>query len=165
MAEQVIELLPVLEQIEREKGIKKADLLKTIEVALVSAYRKHAGNKNLNLEVHLDESTGEIKAYNIKKVVETLTNPDIEISLEEALKLKPKVKVDTDLKFEVSINEFGRIAAQTAKQVIIQKIREVEKDLIIKTLEQTGGNRTKAAEILGITRKTLQNKLKEYELE
>ncbi|MEW6555921.1 MAG: transcription termination factor NusA [Elusimicrobiota bacterium] len=128
MAEQTIALLPVLEQIEREKGIKKTDLLKTIEIALVSAFRKHSGNKNLNLEVHIDEQTGKIKAYHIKKVVEKVGSPDIEISLEEALKLKPKVKLDMDLKFEVSIDDFGRIAAQTAKQVIIQKIREIEKE-------------------------------------
>ncbi|MDD5686988.1 MAG: transcription termination factor NusA [Elusimicrobia bacterium] len=128
MAEQTIELLPVIEQIEREKGIKKADLLATIESALVSAFRKHSGNKNLNLEVHLDEATGKIKAYHIKKVVESLTDPDNEISLTEAIKLKPKAKLDMDLKFEVSIDDFGRIAAQTAKQVIIQKIRDVEKD-------------------------------------
>ncbi|OGS45734.1 MAG: hypothetical protein A2539_07825 [Elusimicrobia bacterium RIFOXYD2_FULL_34_15] len=128
MAEQMIELLPVIEQIEREKGIKKSDLLRTVETALVSAFRKHAGNKNLNLEVHLDENTGKIKAYRIKKVVEKVVDPDMEISLEEAIKLKPKIKVDMELKFEVSIDEFGRIAAQTAKQVIIQKIREVEKE-------------------------------------
>ncbi|MFA5779045.1 MAG: transcription termination factor NusA [Elusimicrobiota bacterium] len=128
MAEQPIELLPVLEQIEREKGIKKEDLLKTIEIALVSAFRKHEGNKNLNLEVHLDENTGKIKAYHVKKVVEKPVDPAMEISLEDALKLKPKAKLDMDLKFEVAINEFGRIAAQTAKQVIIQKIREIEKD-------------------------------------
>lgn len=128
MAEQLIELLPVLEQIEREKGIKKADLLKTIEVALVSAFRKHEGNKNLNLEVHLDENMGKIKAYHVKKVVEKPTDPAMEISLEEALKLKPRATLNMDLKFEVAINEFGRIAAQTAKQVIIQKIREIEKE-------------------------------------
>ncbi|MBN1385070.1 MAG: transcription termination/antitermination protein NusA [Elusimicrobia bacterium] len=128
MVEQQIELLPVLEQIEREKGIKKSELLKTIEIALISAFRKHAGNKNLNLDVHLDENTGKIKAYHIKKVVENVSDPDMEISLTEALKLKPKAHPDMDLKFEVSINEFGRIAAQTAKQVIIQKIREIEKD-------------------------------------
>ena len=128
MAEQMIELLPVIEQIEREKGIKKGDLLKTIETALISAFRKHSGNKNLNLEVHLDENTGKIKAYHIRKVVEKVIDPDTEISLKEAVELKPKIQLDSDLKFEVSIEEFGRIAAQTAKQVIIQKIREVEKE-------------------------------------
>ncbi|MFH1541118.1 MAG: transcription termination factor NusA [Elusimicrobiota bacterium] len=128
MAEQTIEFLPILEQIEREKGIKKADLLKTIEIALMSAFRKHEGNKNLNLEVHIDESTGKIKAYQVKKIVEKIVDAATEISLEDALILKPKVSLDMNLKFEIVINDFGRIAAQTAKQVIIQKIREIEKD-------------------------------------
>jgi len=130
MTEQPIELLPVLEQIEREKGIKKEDLLKMIETAMVSAFRKHSGNKDLQMEVIVDEITGKVTAYQIRKVVEKSTNPDIEISLEEALILKPKAKLDMDLKFEINTNEFGRIAAQTAKQVIIQKIREIEKENI-----------------------------------
>lgn len=130
MSEQPIELLPVLEQIEREKGIKKDDLLKMIETAMISAFRKHSGNKDLIMEVVVDEVTGKVKAYQIRKVVEKPVNPDIEISLEEALILKPKAKLDMNLKFEINTNEFGRIAAQTAKQVIIQKIREIEKENI-----------------------------------
>ncbi len=130
MAEQPIELLPVLEQIEREKGIKKDDLLKMIETAMISAFRKHSGNKDLVMEVTVDETSGKVKAYQIRKVVELAANPDTEISLQEALLLKPKAKLDMDLKFEINTNEFGRIAAQTAKQVIIQKIREIEKENI-----------------------------------
>jgi len=130
MVDQPIELLPVLEQIEREKGIKKEDLLKMIETAMISAFRKHSGNKDLQMEVVVDEITGKVKAYHIRKVVEKVTNPDTEISLEEALILKPKSKLDMNLKFEINTNEFGRIAAQTAKQVIIQKIREIEKENI-----------------------------------
>ncbi|OQA92367.1 MAG: hypothetical protein BWY26_00285 [Elusimicrobia bacterium ADurb.Bin231] len=128
MAEQMIELLPVLEQIEREKGIKKEDLLKMVETALISAFRKHSGNRNLNIEVIVDENTGKIRAFHVKKVVETATDGDTEISLANALILKPKAKTGMNLKFEINTDEFGRIAAQTAKQVIIQKIREIEKE-------------------------------------
>jgi N utilization substance protein A len=134
MSEQIMELLPVLEQIEREKGIKKDDLIKMVQTALISAFRKHSGNKDLELDVTLDEITGKVKAYHIRKVVEAVTNQDREISLEEALILKPKAKVGMDLKFEINTDEFGRIAAQTAKQVIIQKIREIEKENIYNEL-------------------------------
>lgn len=119
-------LLPVLEQIERDKGIKKEEILKMIESSLVSAYRKHYG-RMVNVIASIDPETGEIKAYVVKKVVENVTNSAEEISLKEAKDLKLKAKPDSEVQIPIPTEEFSRIAAQIAKQVIIQKIREVER--------------------------------------
>lgn len=122
-------LIPILEQIERDKGIKKEELLKMIESSLVSAYRKQYG-KNVNVVASIDPETAEIKAAVIKKVVETVKNPYEEISLEELKNLKLKGKLDSDVEVPVDTGDFARIAAQIAKQIIIQKIREVERTTI-----------------------------------
>lgn len=128
MAQQIKnELLPVLEQIERDKGLKKEDILHMIEQALVSAYRKHAGQM-VNVEAAIDAESGQIKAFVVKTIVETVTNPVVEITAAEAKKIRGGVLTDTDLKIPIDPAEFARIAAQTAKQVLIQKIRETERE-------------------------------------
>lgn len=132
------QLLPVLEQIERDKGIKKEDLLLMIEGALVSAFRKHSG-KFLNVEARINPETAQIEAFLVKKVVENVSNPQIEISPEDAKKIKPKAKIDEDIRIPVETNSFGRIAAQTAKQVIIQRIREVERENLYQEYSQKMG--------------------------
>ncbi len=120
-------LIPVLEQIERDKGVKKDDIIKMIESSLVSAYRKHYG-KIMNVIATIDPETAEIKAALVKKVVETVQNPSEEISLAEAKELKIKgVKLDMEVQIPIATEEFSRIAAQIAKQIIVQKIREVER--------------------------------------
>jgi len=121
------ELLPVLEQIERDKGLKKEDILHMIEQALVSAYRKHAGQQ-VNVEATIDAESGQIKAFVVKTIVETVTNPLIEITPAEAKKMHTAVVTATEVKIPVDPEEFARIAAQTAKQVLIQKIRETERE-------------------------------------
>lgn len=130
--------MPVLEQIERDKGIKKEDLLLMIEGALVSAFRKHSG-KFLNVEARINPETAQIEAFLVKKVVENVSNPQIEISPEEAKKIKPKAKIDDEIRIPVETNSFGRIAAQTAKQVIIQRIREVERENLYQEYSQKMG--------------------------
>ena len=124
------ELLPVLEQIERDKGIKKDDILKMIEQALVSAYKKHSG-KMVNLEARINPDTAEVQAFLIKKVMETVTNDNLEMTLTEAKKYDANAKLDDDVRIPVITEDFSRIAAQTAKQVIIQKIRETERQTIL----------------------------------
>jgi len=119
-------LLPVLDQIERDKGVKKDEILKMIESSLVSAYRKHYG-KIVNVVATIDPETAEIKAYVTKKVVETVKNPAEEISLEETKSMKLKAKLDSEVNIPIATEEFSRIAAQIAKQIIVQKIREVER--------------------------------------
>jgi N utilization substance protein A len=132
------ELLPVLEQIERDKGIKKDDILKMIEQALVSAYKKHSG-KMVNLEARINPDTAEVQAFLIKKVVEQVTNDNIEIDLVKAITYDAKAKLDDDIRIPVITEDFSRIAAQTAKQVIIQKIRETERQSILEEYQTKEG--------------------------
>ncbi|MFH1368766.1 MAG: transcription termination factor NusA [Elusimicrobiota bacterium] len=124
------ELMLALEQIEKDKKIKKEDILKVIENALVSAYKKHVG-KNVNVEATVDPATGEMRAMAIKKVVAEVSNSNLEISPEEAKEFSPSPKIDEDIRIPLDTQDFSRIAAQTAKQVIIQKIRESERETML----------------------------------
>lgn len=132
------ELLPVLEQIERDKGIKKDDILKMIEQALVSAYKKHSG-KMVNLEAKIDPDTATVQAFLIKKVMEVVTNDNLEIDLASARRVDPKANIADDIRIPVITEDFSRIAAQTAKQVIIQKIRENERQSILEEYQTKEG--------------------------
>jgi N utilization substance protein A len=120
------ELLIALEQLEREKNIDKIEILKTITDALVSALRKYFG-KTAQITAEIDPDTGEIKGFMIKKVVDEVFSPELEISLSNALKINPDAKIDQDINIPVDIKDFSRMAALTAKQVLVQKIREIEK--------------------------------------
>lgn len=132
------ELIGVFEQIEREKGIPKEELLGMIEAALTSAFRKHSGKKQ-KFEAHVDPESGVITAYVKKKVVSKVENPYTQIAKKEALRLDPAVKVGDEIKIKVETKEFGRIAAQTAKQVIIQRIRETERENLFKEFKEQEG--------------------------
>jgi N utilization substance protein A len=121
------ELLVVVEQIGREKGIDKEVLFEALETALLSASRKtpHAVD---NIRMHIDRSTGVLKVYQRKRVVEEVDDPKIEISLTDAKALNPEAELDDELEQELPPQEFGRIQAQTAKQVILQRVREAERE-------------------------------------
>lgn len=121
------ELLDTLEQIEREKNIKKEDLIQMVEAALLAALRKHL-HSSQNLAVTINRETGAIESFQTKKVVSETKRNDIEISLSDAQKIKPKAKIDDDIVIALDTREFGRIAAQTAKQVIIQRLLETERE-------------------------------------
>ena len=132
------ELIGVFEQIQREKGIPKEELLVMIEAALTSAFRKHSGKKQ-KFEAHVDPESGAITAYVKKKVVTKVENHYTQIAKKEAIRLNPAVKVGDEIKIKVETKEFGRIAAQTAKQVIIQRIRETERENLFKEFKQKEG--------------------------
>ncbi len=122
-------LIPILDQIERDKGIKKDEILKMIESSLVSAYRKHYG-KNINVLATIDPETAQVRAFVVKKVVDQVANSMEEISAAEVKQQKLKVVGEGELRevhIPVDTEEFSRIAAQIAKQIIVQKIREVER--------------------------------------
>lgn len=121
------ELLDTLEQIEREKNIKSEDLIKMVEAALLAALRKHF-HTSQNLAVTINQETGDIEAYQTKKVTDIVRRTDIEISLEEAQKIKPKAELNDEIAIPLETKDFGRIAAQTAKQVIIQRLLETERE-------------------------------------
>lgn len=132
------ELLEILGQIEREKDIKSEDLLKTVEVALKAAVRKHL-HSSRNVDIEIDTQTGEIKAWHSKKVVNEVSNPEIDISLDDARAIDPQAEIEQYVKIRLEISSFGRIAAETAKQVIIQRLREMERENIYREFKKKEG--------------------------
>lgn len=132
------DLLLALESLEREKNIKREDTLKTIEDALISALRKHLG-KTAVLSAKIDTESGTIQAFQTLIVVEEVTNPEMEISLEDAKKINPKVKVGEDIVHTLEVEDFSRIAAQIAKQVLIQKVRGIERDNLYREFKPREG--------------------------
>ncbi|MCK8816483.1 transcription termination factor NusA [Natroniella sulfidigena] len=124
-----VELIQALNDIEKEKGIPKEMLLDAIKAALKSAYKRDFGSAG-NVEIDIEEDTGEVSVYSTKEVVEQVTDQEEEISLVEAQKKNPNYELGDQVELEVTPGNFGRIAAQTAKQVVIQRIREAERDII-----------------------------------
>ena len=123
------EVRRVIEQVSRDRGIDKEILIKTLEEALRSAARKKFGTM-VDIEVRYDEELAEIEVFQFKDVVEKVTEPDLEIDLEEGRKLDPGCQVGDSLGAKMDATTFGRIAAQSAKQVIIQKMRDAERDVV-----------------------------------
>ena len=119
----------VVEQVSKDKGISREVLIKALEEALKSAARKKFGNK-MEIEVQYNEEVGEIEVFQFKEVAEVITEPALEISLEEGRKLDPDCEIGDSLGTKMDTSTFGRIAAQSAKQVIIQKIKDAEKDAV-----------------------------------
>lgn len=124
-----VEFLHALDDIEKDKGIAKDILIDAIETALLSAYKKDFGSKE-NVRVEVVENSGEVKVFSQKEVVEEVENDRFEISVDEARKIDPEYEPEDVVEFEVTPSNFGRIAAQTAKQVVMQRIREAERDVI-----------------------------------
>ncbi|NLW22323.1 MAG: transcription termination/antitermination protein NusA [Tissierellia bacterium] len=125
------EFIEALEEIEREKGIAKEVIFEALESALISSYKKNFGSSQ-NVEVQIDRETGKVNVYAKKTVVEDVENDLLEISLEEAKKIDDKYQIGDIVMLEVTPKNFGRIAAQTAKQVVIQRIKDAERDVIYK---------------------------------
>lgn len=123
------QLIQALEDLEKEKGIKKQYLLESIETALVTAYKRNFDSLE-NVKVVMDEETGATHVYSVKDIVEEVENPVQQISLKDAKKINKTLKVGEQVDIEIVPKNFGRIAAQTAKQVIVQKIREAEREVL-----------------------------------
>lgn len=145
------ELILALEDLEKERGIKKAYLLESIETALVTAYKRNFDSLE-NVKVLMDEKTGATHIYSLKEIKEIVENKETEITIEEAQKINPDLKEGDVLETEIVPRNFGRIAAQTAKQVIIQKIREAEREIIYSEF-----NDRKGEIVSGIIQKADQN--------
>ena len=133
------ELKRLIEQVSRDKGIDKDLLLNTILDAVRSAAKKKYGPKQDNIEVSLAEDTGEIEVFQFKEVVEAVDDPDRQISLAEAQQLDPEAQVGDSLGIKLDASSFGRIAAQSAKQVIIQGMRDAERDLVYEDYKDRQG--------------------------
>ncbi len=123
------DFLLALHALEKEKGINKDTLFEAIEAALISAYRRNFSSAH-NVRVHIEREEGTINVFSCYNVVEEVAQPQQEISLEQAKNINPLSKPGDVIEVEVTPSNFGRIAAQTAKQVVIQRIREAERELI-----------------------------------
>lgn len=119
----------VVDQVSRDRGIDREVLIKALEEALRSAARKRFGSK-ADIEVQYNEEIGEIEVFQFKEVVETVTEPDLQISLAQGRQLDPDCELGDSLGTKMDATSFGRIAAQSAKQVIIQKMKDAERDAV-----------------------------------
>jgi N utilization substance protein A len=129
----------ILQQLEAEKSIDRATLLEAIRSAIESAARKSM-NRTANVTVEVDPETLSFKVFEIRVVTESVQDPTTEIALEDAIQLNSNVVVGNHLKVPTEPKDFGRIAAQTAKQVIIQKIKDAERDKIFDEFQQREGD-------------------------
>ena len=145
------ELILALEDLEKEKGIKKEYLLESIETALVTAYKRNFDSLE-NVRVEMDKKTGATHVYSVKEVVKKVENPDTQIKVKDAQKINPDLNEGDNLETEIVPRNFGRIAAQTAKQVIIQKLRELEREIIF-----TEYNDRKGEIVSGLVQKADRN--------
>ena len=133
-----IEFIEALAQIEKEKGISKEILLDALEASLISAYKKNFGSSQ-NVSVNIDKDTGEVKVFSKKLVTDDVKDSLLEIHIDDICSHKPTAKIGDFITKEVTPKKFGRIAAQTAKQVVMQRIREAERNLIF---EEYSGRET-----------------------
>ena len=132
------ELIMAIEELEKEKGISKDYLLESLEIALASAYKRNFDSAE-NVKIVMDKETGEIHIYAQKEVVEEVEDNNIQITLDMAKKIEKKAKLGDIVNIEIMPKDFGRIAAQTAKQQVLQKIREAERDLIFDEYNERKG--------------------------
>jgi N utilization substance protein A len=125
----ISELKKVIDQVCREKGIEKEVLIRSLEEAVKVAARKKLGH-DYDIEVNYNDELGEVEVFEFKEVVEKVTDPHVQISLEEAREIDPECEIGDSLGIKMDPDSFGRIAAQSAKQVIMQKLREAERDIV-----------------------------------
>jgi len=123
------ELLDALTILERDKGISRDVLIEAIEAALISAYRRNF-NQAQNVRIDINTDNGMMRVFARKEVVDEVFDPRLEISIDEARKINPNYQVEDVVEMEVTPKDFGRIAAQTAKQVVTQRVREAERGII-----------------------------------
>lgn len=133
------EILSVLEYMEKEKGIPRADMIATITNALKTAALKGV-NSGQELKIDINPKNGQLHAWALMKVVDSVSNPKTEIHVEKAQALKPGVAIGEMLEREIDPSSLGRIAAQTARQAVMQRLRQFEKDRIYDDFKDQVGN-------------------------
>jgi len=133
------ELLTVIEQLGREKGIDAGRIFEAVEAALLTAAKRRYGAAE-NIQVRVDRKSGEIEAVSLKRIVAEVASPRSEVSLEEARKVDSGAEVGDEIGSVIGAEEFGRIAAQTAKQVIFQKVREAEWEAVLREYSTRQGD-------------------------
>jgi len=125
----ITDIKRVIDQVSREKGIEPEVLINTLKEAIISAARKKIGPR-ADIEVHYDAKSGDVEVFHFKEVVEEVEYHDSELTLEEGYEYDPGCEIGDSLGIRIDTEEFGRIAAQSAKQVIIQKMREAERNAV-----------------------------------
>ncbi|MFQ5991820.1 MAG: transcription termination factor NusA [Nitrospiraceae bacterium] len=133
------ELIAVIDQIGREKGIDKTKVIGAVEAALQTAAKKRFGQGE-NIQVQMDPKSGEISVVSLKTIVDTVLNPKAEVSIDEARRVDSEAEVGDEIGSMIEMEELGRIAAQTAKQVICQKVREAEWEAVVKEYSTRQGD-------------------------
>lgn len=124
------QFISAIEQICDEKGLSKDIVLEAVEQALAAAYKKDYGDRDQEVRAELDANSGEPRIFISKEVVDEVENPFLQISVSDAQKYKKGAKVEDVIEYEEDNKDFGRVAAQTAKQVIVQRIREAEREVV-----------------------------------
>ncbi len=132
------EFMTLLDELEKAKGISKDSLLEAIEQAVISAYKRHYGSFQ-EIRVVIDRESGKMSIMCKVTVVDEVFDPEIEISLEEAKEINPEYKIDDQIEIERMPETFGRIAAQTARQIIVQKMREGERNMVFSKFSDKEG--------------------------
>src|SRR3954469_13750937 len=133
------EILSVLEYMEKEKGIGRGDMIATITNALKTAAQKGV-NSGQELKIDINPKNGQLHAWAVVKVVDSISNPKTEIHIEKAQALKPGALIGDMIEKEIDPSTLGRIAAQTARQAVMQKLRQFEKDRIYDDFKDMVGN-------------------------
>lgn len=133
------QLAASIKSIAEEKNLPEDNVQEIVEQALAAAYRRDYGDREQEVRASLNTNTGEVTAYISKDVVEVVGDDSVEISIEDAKKIKPDVKKDDVIEIEQKVEKFGRVAAQTAKQVILQRLREAEREIIMEEYEDKIG--------------------------
>lgn len=134
----VSDLAKILDQVSREKGVERVTLIKTLEEAVRAAARKKLG-PDYDLEINFNDELGEIEIFEFKEVVEHVTNENLEISLEEAKSVDPDAVIGDSLGVKMGTDELGRVAAQSAKQIIMQRLREAERNIVFDDFKDRRG--------------------------
>jgi len=134
----ISDLKRIIDQVAKDKGIPRETMIATLEEAIKSAAKKRYGPR-MEVEVAFDEETGDIEVFQFKEVVEEVTDPLLEIAIEEGRQLDSECQVGDSLGTKMDTAEFGRIAAQSAKQVIIQRVKEAERDVVFEDFRDRKG--------------------------
>lgn len=133
------QLVAAMKVIAEEKNLPEATVRDAIEQALAAAWRRDFGDREMTVRASLNTNSGDVDVYVIKEVVEEVENEDAQISLEEAKKHKKDAVIGDTVEFHESVKSFGRVAAQTAKQVILQRLREAEREIVLTEFEDKIG--------------------------
>jgi N utilization substance protein A len=124
------QFMAAINQLCVEKNLPKEKVIEAVKAALRTAYRKDYGTKDMNVDVELDEETGDIRVFQVKLIVDDILDPENELTLEQAKKYVKKPVLEEEIRIDVTPTGYGRIAAQSAKQVILQRIHEAEREVV-----------------------------------